>query len=134
MSLNRLFDPLRLHANIALCDRGAAVQQKQLDKGDIEAAVFNLCRISFAEAVSDDPLEAQVITDDGKLLPDLPSKFYKKNRRPDKQLFRCHPGGVLLFDESQIAPSAAFSFPKFRPSRYPYVSPEPVLLPGSSMG
>ena len=40
MSLNRLFNPLRLDADITLCDGGGAVLQKPLDKGDVEAVVL----------------------------------------------------------------------------------------------
>ena len=36
MSLNRLFYPLRLHADMPLRYRGGAVLQKPLDKGNIK--------------------------------------------------------------------------------------------------
>jgi hypothetical protein len=35
VSLNRLFDPLRLHADVSLRHSGGAVLQEPLDKGDI---------------------------------------------------------------------------------------------------
>jgi len=57
MPFNRLFYPLRLDADVALCDGGGAVLQKPLNKGNVEAVVLvNLRRIPFAEAVSADAL------------------------------------------------------------------------------
>ena len=71
MSFNRLFDPLRLDADIPLRDGGGTVLQQPLDKGNVEAVVpVNLRRVPFAEAVGADALKAQVIADNGKLLLD----------------------------------------------------------------
>lgn len=73
MILNRRFDLLRLDADIPLCGACAAVLQQPLHKGYIEAiGVVDLRSVPLAEAVGADPVEAQVITDDMKLLLDCP--------------------------------------------------------------
>ena len=73
MSFNRLLDPLGFDADIALRDGCAAVLQKTLDKGDVEAVVLvNLRGVPFAEAVCADALIAEVVTDAGKDLLHFP--------------------------------------------------------------
>jgi hypothetical protein len=55
------------------------VLQKPLDKGNIKAVIFvNFRRVPFTEAVGADALEAKVIADDGKLLPDGPFRNRKR--------------------------------------------------------
>lgn len=71
MALNRLLDPLRLDADVALGDGGGAVLQEPLDEGDVVAVVLvDLCGVPFAEAVGADAFVAQIVTDDGELLLD----------------------------------------------------------------
>ena len=71
MIQNCFFNPLRLHADITLGSGGGAVLQKPLHQGNVITTVFvNLRSIPFAEAVSADPLEAQIIADDFQLLLD----------------------------------------------------------------
>ena len=71
MSLYRLFDPLRLDADVALRDGGGAVLQEPLDERDVVAVVLvDLCGVPFAEAVGADALVAQIVTDNGELLLD----------------------------------------------------------------
>ncbi len=71
MPLNRLFDPLRLDADVSLCDCGGAVLQEPLDKGNVIAiCLVNLCGVPLAEAVGADAMIAQIVTDDRKLLLD----------------------------------------------------------------
>ena len=71
MSFNRLFNPLLLNADIALRDRGAAMLQKPLHKGNIKAVIFiNLCCIPFAETVRADTVIAQIFTNKLYLLLD----------------------------------------------------------------
>ena len=73
MSLNRLFYPLRLNADVTLGDGGGAVLQESLDKGNVIPAVLvDLGSIPLPEAVSADALKTQIVTDDGKLLLNRP--------------------------------------------------------------
>lgn len=69
MTFNRLLDPLGFDADITLRDGCAAVLQKALDKGNVEAVVLvDLRGVPFAEAVSADALIAEVVTDAGQNL------------------------------------------------------------------
>lgn len=69
VALNRGLYPLRLNTDIPLRHGGGAVLQKPLDQGDVIAIrLVNLGGVALAEAVGADPLIAQVITGDGKLL------------------------------------------------------------------
>ena len=73
MPFNRLFDPLRLDADVALRHGGGAVLQKPLHKGNIKPiCLVNFGGVPLAEAVGADTLEAQIVADDGKLLLDRP--------------------------------------------------------------
>ena len=75
MSFNRLIDPLRFNADVALRDGCAAVLQKALDKRNVEAVVLvDLRGVPFAEAVSADALIAEVVTDAGKDLLNFPRR------------------------------------------------------------
>ena len=75
MSFNRLLDPLRFDADVALRDGCAAVLQQTLDKGNVEAVVLvNLRGVPLAEAVSADALIAEVVTDAGKDLLNFPRR------------------------------------------------------------
>ena len=69
MSLYRRFNPLRLYTDVALGNCGAAVLQEPLHKGDIITVILvNLGRVPLTEAVCANPIVAQVVADDGKLL------------------------------------------------------------------
>ena len=73
MPLNRGFDALRLNADVALRHACAAVLQKALDKRNVIAAfLVDFGGVPLAEAVGADPLKAQVIAHNGKLLLDCP--------------------------------------------------------------
>ena len=77
MAFDRLFNSLRLDADISLRDGGGAVLQEALDKGNvISIRLVNLGSVPLAEAVGADALKAQIVTDDSKLLLDRP--FGKK--------------------------------------------------------
>ena len=71
VSFNRLFNALRLDADVALRDRSGAVLQKPLDQGNVIAIrLVNLSCVPLAEAVGADHLKAKINADDGKLLLD----------------------------------------------------------------
>ena len=76
MILDCLFNFLRFDADIPLCGACAAVLQQPLHKGYIEAVgIVDFRCVPLAEAVGADPLKAQVITDNMKLLLDCPFRY-----------------------------------------------------------
>ena len=73
MILYRLFDPLRLYADVPLRGGCAAVLQQSLHQGNIEAiGIVDFCCVPLAKAVGADSLEAQVIADNLQLLLHCP--------------------------------------------------------------
>ena len=80
MILNRLLDPLRFNTNVPLCGGGTAVLQEPLHKGNVIATVLvDLCGIPFAEAVSADSIETQIVTDNVQLLLYCPFCHWKND-------------------------------------------------------
>ena len=68
MSLNRLFYPLRLNADVTLGDGGGAVLQESLDKGDVIAVgLVDFRSIPLAETVSADALKPSCFCCDVRL-------------------------------------------------------------------
>ena len=69
MLFNCRLDPLRLNADVSLCNGGGAVLQEPLNKGNVIAVgLVDFRSIPLAETVGADALETQIVTDDGKLL------------------------------------------------------------------
>lgn len=69
MFLNSLFDSLRLDPNVPLRDSGGAMLQESLNQSNIIAVFFVYLRsVPLPEAVSADPLKAQVVAHDTELL------------------------------------------------------------------
>lgn len=95
-----LFNPLRLDADVPLCDGGGAVLQEPLDQGNVIAVrIVNLCCVPLAEAVGADALITQIVTDDGKLLLDCPFRNRKHAVIPLNAVPQTVVFNVLLNDQ-----------------------------------
>lgn len=71
MVLDCCFDFLRLDADVPLCGGCATVLQQPLNQRNVKAVcVVDFRCVPFAEAVSADPLEVQIVTHDFQLLLD----------------------------------------------------------------